>query len=921
MMKIRWHFTLLALCAVTIAGCPDDRTVFEGGDGILLVGNFPGDQTIDHFVGDDGRAFNNRGAKINKGLQVFWNCANGDAIVLYIDAFERLWAHHWNGTSFTPAVELRGQGQQDLDEDETDDDYEVFLRFRVVFLNTSGHADGNARARNGDALILWSREDEEPSDGDTSGNGLDPDADDNDRLYGTYFDVSARGTPLGTNPDIHYGFNTHGVTIDFDNKRAGEIDDDDVERFGFVSDSLKFTHAFDLGDDSDSAEFPYVDVREGSSNAMPPATRSGDPTNYVFFVWNKAQMDDSLLAGGPGQIADRWHWLEFDLTQSGNALPVQTATGQNTMPLPAGVVIPDGSNVDDEAVVHNGCMIWRAPAINATGLFLSCFTAGAAPTTVELSASVQDTVLVGNGPSVWAGTNPQMPSMHNVYGGDHGLTSLYAFFETFGGTAEHLACAQVPLDGALSREILPIEAAGGGLIEDFDGTRIGRDGDWILAVWRQNNGTIVVGADAQLAGPAPFNQIHVNAVQTRQTATARDLTNAVAGAAPIQNNLVETSSPSEVFFQSEIADGTHHPRSGFQSNRHRINFCWHERVDSLQSLFCNGVTVTLSSDPLVAPFFGTTFEGPTEGLVGQTDTRYDAWDSDSGMAPVLTDLGTPDGAPLAYFVANANNPTDQTATGSFDEVRVFGNACLPTVSPATARVVSTDGSGQDNTISERLIEGDDEEDATDDFEQDGGMYLRVRSTPSSMAAGNHAGTRVHLFMRESHGGITSIFMNLVTRAFNKGAFNSASAAATFVTAHAPSLTGPPTGLIGPNNDSAFLRPVNYADGDEVGTKTAFSVAAGERVAIYFVGGLVSAGHFYFQEFDGTSWMTRDGGVPDPQLVDNVAGTALFFGRDQQAYAFASGSNTSFDDLSGVMAFWSSPLADVGHRRWFVRIAD
>ncbi|MDH3590809.1 MAG: hypothetical protein OER88_02965, partial [Planctomycetota bacterium] len=51
-MKPIWYLTLL--CAVALAGCGDDVTVVQGADGILLVGSFPGDQTIDHFVGDDG---------------------------------------------------------------------------------------------------------------------------------------------------------------------------------------------------------------------------------------------------------------------------------------------------------------------------------------------------------------------------------------------------------------------------------------------------------------------------------------------------------------------------------------------------------------------------------------------------------------------------------------------------------------------------------------------------------------------------------------------------------------------------------------------------------------------------------------------------------------------------------------------------
>ena len=74
-----WFLVLGA--AFALGGCGDDTTTIVQG-GASLTGNFPGTQIIDYLVSDDGRAFNHSGAKITKGIQVFWNSSNGNAVVL-----------------------------------------------------------------------------------------------------------------------------------------------------------------------------------------------------------------------------------------------------------------------------------------------------------------------------------------------------------------------------------------------------------------------------------------------------------------------------------------------------------------------------------------------------------------------------------------------------------------------------------------------------------------------------------------------------------------------------------------------------------------------------------------------------------------------------------------------------------------------
>jgi hypothetical protein len=911
----------LLFAGLALSGCNGDTINQVGGGSLLLLGNFPGTQITQHFVSDDGRAFTHSSAKVNKGLQVFWNCSNGHAIVLYADSFERLWAHYYDGTNFTPGVEIAGVGQRSMTlndsparESRSDDNWYLLEQVRVLFLNTTGAANANASARNGDALILFVREDEEPSNGGSGGNGLDPDADENDRLYGTYFDFSDRASAVSsTDPTVHYGFETVATILDFDNKQAGETADDDVTTFGFVSDSLKYSHAYDIrqeGSSEDPSE--YLDAR-GSDLALMPATRSGDPTSFVFLVWRKAQNESvgipaMLSQTGGSSVQRRWHYLNFDLTAAGNALPVQAANGANTFPLPAGMTIADGTSVDEEAVVHNGSMIWRVEIedeFTATGVFLTTFGAGMVPSTIELSQSVTDTVVSTSG--FWNNTSANMPRAGNVYGGDHGLTALYAVFDV-SGSPSRLAASKVNLDATPAREIENIEAAGDGGISTLDGTRIARNSDWIQVLWQQAPPPVMSGLTTG------SRQIYANVIQTRTSATARTLADSLATTADVPNQNNDPSDPDFIAFQSEIADGTSAPICGVQSNRNRLNFAWTEVAGSVATLIHNGTTVTLGGTPTTAPTFVFAVTGSSEGKVGNSHTSYVPYDSTTGLCAVVTDLGTADGSPLLYFLQNANNPTDNAAAGAFDEVRVHGNAGIPGTAPSDARVVSTDGSGQDRAMNDAFLE----DTRIDDLEDDAGRFLRVQTAPLSTAAGNHSGTVVHLFMREPRGGATALKADLVTRRFVKASFSAASATATFATAHVPALSSMPTSLMGLANHDAFIEPNAFVDGDEIGPKTTFTTVSGSNVGVYFR----SDWHWHYQEFDGTAWLFKDG-VAAPEPIDNATSNSLFFGRDQQSYPFARRLNGQCDNGAGVLCFFSTWLDgdDIGLRRWFVRVHE
>jgi hypothetical protein len=81
-------------------------------------------------------------------------------------------------------------------------------------------------------------------------------------------------------------------------------------------------------------------------------------------------------------------------------------------------------------------------------------------------------------------------------------------------------------------------------------------------------------------------------------------------------------------------------------------------------------------------------------------------------------------------------------------------------------------------------------------------------------------------------------------------------------------------------------------------------------------------HFYYQEFNGSSWYTQNG-VGDPQLIDNKYGSNAFFGHDQMGFAFPGFSNSDCDNRDGTIAVFvrNLPGDDPHVRRLFVRIVN
>jgi hypothetical protein len=528
---------------------------------------------------------------------------------------------------------------------------------------------------------------------------------------------------------------------------------------------------------------------------------------------------------------------------------------------------------------------------------------------------VTESILAGG--TSWLNTVPDLPLPTNVYGGDHGLTSLYAFFYV-SASPSRVAAAKVDLDATFNqaaRELEQIDAANGP-VTTFNGskdsyapeTRINRTNSWIFVAWLQ--GTL----PSQLAGFAGARRIHMQAVQTRTTPAVRTLPNSIATGGPFipPNQTTDViNNNGRLFIQNEIANGTEDPRCGIQSNPNRINLVWHEGTFPLIDVKHNGLTITPSSVPATPPTADASVL--SGGLVTVT---HDGWDFDTTVPIALADLGTAAGDPLIYFVNNANNALDPAAVGAFDELRVFGLAGIPGATPADAQLVSTDGPGADNSLNEEITDPSQFDDnGVDDFYEAGGQFLRLRTTPTSTVAGPHGGTRTHLFWVEARHGANSK-PALRTRSFLKSGFNPANAAATFTTAHAPSLATAPQGMGGINEDEEFLPPTvhpNPRNDDDIGPFSAFATSTGNTVGIYFT----TTGHFWYQEYDGTSWLGA------PEIIDNETGANLFMGRDQRAYVFPPMRIGTCDNLNGTLAIYAKPPPgdDPGHRRQFLRVHD
>ncbi|MEW6775659.1 MAG: hypothetical protein AB1405_05165 [Bdellovibrionota bacterium] len=881
----------LALCAAALAlilgACQGDTIILQN----LAPSNFPGSSVLDTSVADDGLAFSNNGqvSSVND-FGVYWN-VNGTAILLFQAQSVNtgnwiFYASFFDGAKLTPPAQIRG---------ENEDPAASVQDAQVLFLNTAAYERSGAstderaaaRARNGDAIVLFTRDDLDPP--------ATADEDSNRRLFASYFDKSeAAKAASGT---LIHGFETAATAVDFDHVRTGAGNDEDVSTIGFASDSLHGTHDFANGNPSDS----------------------GDATSFAYILFRKRQ------STGGSTVDQRFQFVRFDLEQDGNAIDQQASASADTLNPPAAAgAFATADVVDSGLVVHNGHAIWRVQNLGAVSddvVTDSLFT-GTGETDILLGSDV-----TGNTDTV------DLPKAADVYGADHGLTSLYAFFterdfsnNSNGSRASDRDVMLAKIDdGGTTREIREIDAFTG-LVDTTDGdsdgadlrpgdegavasnsvlTRINRTGEFITVLWRQvtSDQGDLTDNNATTDYPAKNDAVWAQAVQTRRTSTARAIANSVLAAAIKSPSLDSTGDEGtgddlyqddveSLAFQAELPWGQGFSNSGgagrpdlgsaIQSDHLRMNWTSQQRADQAgagntdeqERLLLSGIVVTLDATGSAAPTAVLASEHDTlaEALVPlpgvAAGVGYDVdWNCGEGcnFGPLAVDRGDDAGNVNVYFFANGNNLSDDGAAGAFTEERLYAFT-----GGASSALVSSDG-------------------GADLAQAQTGSLQAVTVPASGNITGTNAdwgGTRTHVYWTE-YASVSGSAVVLAARSFEKAAT---------APDHVPALADVP----------AFLD--NPSDGD-LNQFLVVPAASGLTAGVYFD----ENGHLYYNETrTDASAYKKDAGLSAPDLVDNESDLDL-----SSAGVFLP---PVLGGLSDSLAVWSK-VDPAGDERILIRIHD
>jgi hypothetical protein len=869
---------VLAVGALAI-GCSEDGDTIAGGNP-FLTDLFPGSQIFENNVGDDGKAFTNQGQNADNGnAEIFWNVSDGTAIALYqltsTNGNVLFYASWFNGTSFSTPVQIFG-----ADGGAFEDPQQAVQGFKAMWINTAGSTVPEAAARNGDAVILFTRRDLGPNP--TNGSTSQEDA--NLRLWMTYFDRSAQALPAANG--VVGGFTVAAITVDDDNIITSAGTDPDVDTFGFVSDSLRASHEFTNGTDQ-------VD--------------SGEPTSFASIVYRKDTSTGSFHTGSR-YIARSIVGDAVDNTLS-TLLDAEEilATGVGTFA--TGDSVGNVNTGSDLFTVHNDLMFWQA---NIAVVDSTTTTVDTRVTATRMDA---DGVVeqINLGPAPLANQESDFvfqPRAAHVYGGDHNLASTDVIFQASGfrtdafpatgdtASDRDLYVSRMDNEDALAQEFVQIDnfadtIVSGGAVIQVSGrditnvdTRINRTGQYITILFQQadtDNDTTSDGA----TGVFNNQQLYVTVVQTRRTnidpvtgvTPARDLDASVfnngSGAifqpqrvpADTAGLSTTTGEPdvSDGRFQIELAGGQAHSQADgvspllgcvIQSDSNQMNFTYRQGVDVTtgadeQNLLVNGIQVALGATDADAPDFDLV--DANQVVVTRRDFGYGKslreFSMDAGDV-TRDNLGVPSGdsgRPLVFFKVNQNNPADDSVTGAFTETRAF---------------VWDDGQVE-------LLSTDDAR----EFGQVTGSMWAVTVPKNSDITGSphHAGSTIHVFMVEIVQNDDDV-LRLMTRSYAKGSINDADTANDALeNRFTPNLVGGTLGddpvQIDQVTDGPLLSVTQLASSrDEIVVLT-----DGSTVGVYFD----EDEHLYFTDTatDALGWDSLNG-LPSPQLVDNDSTTGI-----------------------------------------------
>lgn len=864
-----------AAAALTVGmlavGCSEDGdTIIQGGSG-LTTDNFPGSQVAENNVADDGRAFSNQGQDILfNGFpesDVYWNVVTGEAIGIATarnvqDNNIILYASYFNGRNWTAPVQIRGRDVANGDYENPNSDVNGF---KVCWINTAASSVPEVRARDGDAVILFTRNDLSPQP------GLTTDEDANRRLWMTYFDRSAASAAAANG--VQGGFTVDAVTVDDDNVITGAANDPSVSDFGFVTDSLAGSHEFGAGRDS-------VD--------------SGQPTTAMNIVYRK----DPASGTGVGQ-----RYLAKAILGDAATNDLDSLLDTQETLAPATNALATGENVNGGFTVHNNLMFWNhTTTLNAqaeTPATVTQFDEDGVVDEVALGEAIID-----NGENDTVG----VPDAEDVYGDDHGLASVYVFFTQTGfqtdatpATGEaasdtDLFVGQIDLDATLAVDRVKIDnfsdtidtgtagtaaARTGRSINDF-GTRINRTAEYITVLFTQENTDATTDTSNPLVNINTNLQLFATVVQTRKPATtgttpARDIADSVyddnAGTTTIFEGLrvpaqvasgqVTTLTGIEddvddIEFQTELAQGQAvsqseellDPACGVQSNAYRMNFIYTQLADGIgnsstatdeERLLVNGINVDLGDAATDAPVI--TLVDSTEEVIATRDTGgviyrqpFNAIATDAGDETRDT-AGAPDGDSgrvLVFYLLNGNNPADDSFAGAFVETRLF------VWDQGSSELMSTDGVREFAQVTN---------------------LLAVVTTPITRTGTHMAGDRIDVIWTENRDNGPG--QRLMTRSYDKNAINDgATTNDALENRFTPNLVGgtdpaDPVQIDNPTDGS--LRQTTFGVDDFVVARS------GSTVGVYFT----EDEHLYYTDTStGATGWDSSAGIPAPQLVDN-----------------------------------------------------
>lgn len=888
---------------VLAVGCSDDSgdTIISGGS--LTTDNFPGSQVAENNVADDGRAFSNQAQNVQgKDLfRVYRNVSNGTAIVLYETETTNngnrvLYAVYFDGTRFQAPVQLRFR---DLSANPQvfGDAFDGVGGFKVLWLNTAGRSSAEARARDGDAIILATLQDEDAAPGVTTGE--DP----NTRLWATYFDRSA-ATAAAAN-GVQGGFTVDARTIDEEltlNVVAG--DDPSVGAFGFVSDSLHGTHEFT--DETDSVD-------------------SGDDTHGAIIVYAKQESSTTGV---------RYHQRPVNLDAADNDLDTLFAaetTISNATSIAAGDNVDgDGFIVNDEFMLYQTSVTDNAATDNPVTVVQ--FDEDGEVDVAELGTPVSATNDTADRHDVDAA---------NVFGRDHKLAALYVVFTETGFDADggaqatgdrdddtDVMVAQINYDDAsLTVQNVKVDPfadtidttagatnrVGTNTGADLLGTRINRTSDFITILMGEVNSDVTdVATITDINELGYMAAVHTRAASTLGATATRDLdvsvTDETTGghAQPVRipslvGSGIATTTPdvTDLEFQTGYAGGLAfsqawtgtfigsvlpEPGCAIQADAFQHNVIFEQArggASDLEDLFWNGIEVTVTNgtaqtpDVTTVPELDLVVTGSASELVATRDTDYnndfDAVAVDAGDLSRET-TGEPtleSGRPLVFFVVDRNNPTNDVAGSNVEDLG------LSAYEDGDTELLSTPGPRQD-------------------WDQFAAM-LDVITVGVNESTTHDAGTRHHVIWTEA---VDNDFGNgdvsgarIVTRSYEIARLNDSDTTNdTLLDRFVPPTDEDPVQLDNPT-DGDLLETVS---GTTQGAQVFSTARNGTTAALYFT----EDEHIYYTDTttDATGWDSANG-VAAPQLVDNDDTLG------QRVIGWFNDVNADCDNLARSMVFF------------------